>query len=135
MMVTKTLVSILTLIIAINLLSIASAVTITYSSADTLEPGTEGIIRIEVENTLSIDVENVVLTLIFDNTPFIPIGSSSDSVDELEEDEDELFTYKIKAVNDASPGSYQILYTLSFIRNDQEFTRSVSIGVTIIEER
>jgi hypothetical protein len=109
----------------------ASAVIVQYVQTSTLSPGQEGLIEMEVENILEDDAEDVSLTLIFANLPFIPIGTSELTIDELEENEDENFFFRIKASNKVVPGDYEIPYTLEFKINDVEKSRTGTIGIKV----
>jgi hypothetical protein len=109
----------------------ASAVVINSVYVDTLSPGEEGLINLEVENFLNEDVEDVIITLQFKDTPFIPIGTSEQSVDEIEEDKDEDFIFRIKASIDVKPGDYQIPYTLQYNQGEETKKREGTIGVKI----
>jgi hypothetical protein len=118
-------------LIVVLAVSLVSAVTIESVFADDLVPGQEGQIRIEVENTLQNDVKDVSIRLDFTGLPFRPVGSSEENIDELDEDEDEEFVFRIKAANDIKPGDYQIPYTLEFIDEDKNKERKGSIGVSV----
>mgnify|MGYP001611357717 FL=1 len=113
------------------ILDMASAVTVISVDAGTLSPGADGEIRIEVENNLDETVDDVSLSLDFRNLPLIPVGSSSDSFDELEEDDNGVFTFRIRASNGIAPGDYQIPYVLTFVQDNQLKTKQGSIGVTV----
>lgn len=111
--------------------SLSSAVTITSVNADTLAPGSEGTIRVSVENKLSDTAKDVSLSLEFTNLQFIPTSSSSDSFDELKENDDGQFTFQVRAANTITPGDYQIPYTLTYEVNNQAVTKKGSIGITV----
>ena len=119
------------LALAILSFQLASAMTVNSVSVDDIAPGTEGVIRIEIENTLSETAEDVNLNLNFLGLPFIPIGSSSGGVNEIKEDDEENFAFRIRASNDIAPGDYQIPYILTFRINNGLQTRTGSIGVSI----
>lgn len=118
----------LSLIIFINL---ASAVSIKSAETDTLAPGEEGNIRIELENNLNDDAKDVSLKLEFINLPFNPIDSSEQSIDEISEGDEERFDFTIKASNDIVPGDYKIPYTLTFKINNEQKQNTGTIGVTV----
>jgi len=119
---------VLTIILTLNL---ASAIVINSVQADNLFPGQEGLIDIEVENIFNEDIENVILTLNFQSLPFIPIGTSEQSTDEIREDKDERFIFRIKASPDITPGDYEIPYTLQYDRDEKAQTRSGTIGIKV----
>ncbi|MEK6819478.1 MAG: hypothetical protein AABY10_06125 [Nanoarchaeota archaeon] len=122
------------LVFLVLAISLSSAVTLNSVDVDPMSPGKEGSIRMEIENILNEDVEDVSVSLKFINTPFIPIGSSDDSVDEINEDDEESFVFRIKASNNILPGDYEIPYTITYrLKNsDNQLTKSGSIGIKVI---
>src|SRR3989344_2781451 len=104
-------------IIVLTLLAIASAVSaLEVTSVDTpnLNPGGEGLLNIEGDNILSDDVTDVSLKLNFENLPFIPLGTSEQSIDEIQEDDEENFIFRIKANSNTITSDYEIPYTLKY---------------------
>ncbi|MCH7567803.1 MAG: hypothetical protein IIA87_00105 [Nanoarchaeota archaeon] len=121
----------LSIFLAMSSLQMASAVVISSVDVNTFFPGEERIMRIEVKNTLGDDIEDVSLSLDLSGMPFIPIGSSEDSVDEIREDKKKTFLFRIRAANDIEPKDYQIPYEISFkYRGDRE-DREGKIGVRV----
>lgn len=127
----KTRITIALLLVSFLLINLSSALTINSITAPSLQPGEEGTITIEIENNLEEDAKDVSFILNFQNLPFTPVGSSEESVDEIEEDDEEDFIFTIKAANDILPGDYQIPYTFSFKIDNQHQTRQGAIGVTV----
>ena len=84
----KTAKIIASVLIFLIFLNVASALTINSVDADTLAPGQEGKISINLENTLGDTVNDISLKLNMENLPFNPVGSSESSLDELDEDDD-----------------------------------------------
>lgn len=120
------------LVLTFLLISIASAITINSVETTTLAPGEEATIRIEIENNLNDLAEDITFSLHFTGLPFIPIGNSEYSINELDEDEDDDFTFRIKASQDIVPGDYEIPYTLQYSINGVEKPeRKGSIGITV----
>lgn len=119
------------LLFAVILISAASAISVTSVTAETLAPGTEGVIRVEIENIFQDTVEDVTFSLNLENLPFIPIGSSSEGFDELEENDDGRFSFRIRAANDIAPGDYQIPYTIDYSIDGERRERTGSIGVSV----
>jgi len=119
------------LVFLVLIITPASAVIVNSVHTGTLSPGQEGLIEMEVENFLNEVAEDVSLTLNLANLPFIPIGTSEQTIDELEEDEDENFFFRIKASNDISPGDYEIPYTLEFKIDSEQRSRSGTIGIKV----
>src|SRR3989344_508237 len=124
----KTIIALLVLFFTLNL---ASAIVINSVDAPALTPGEQGQIRIEIENIFTGDAENVLLSLDFKDLPFIPIGSSQQSIDKIEEDDEETFVFTIKASSDIKPGDYEIPYTLEYELNNNEKSRIGTIGVKV----
>ncbi len=122
-----------TISVLIILATQASALTLSLVETGQLIPGSEGDIRLEVENNLDDDVEDVALSLKFANLPFIPIGTSEKVKEEIESDDEEDFTFRIKASNDIIPGDYELPYTLTYkIKNEDELiSKSGSIGIKV----
>lgn len=128
----KTTNTIITVLLAILLVvNIVSAVTVNSVFVEPLSPGQTGRIELEVENTLNDQVEDFSIMLDFKDLPFTPVGSSEDSINELDEGDEEDFSFNLKAANDIVPGDYQIPYTIIYKINDDEKTRHGSIGVSV----
>ncbi len=126
----KTIIAVL-IIFGVLTLNFASAVVVDLSAPVTISPGLEVIISMEIDNTLNDDINDVSLVLNFQNLPFIPIGTSEESVDEIKEDDEEDFSFKIKASNGAVPGDYAVPYTLTYEVNGDVKTRTGTIGVKV----
>lgn len=112
-------------------LNLASAMTLKSVSIDTVSPGEEAQLFIEIENTLEDDAEDISLKLNLENLPFTVVGSSESSIDELLSDDEENFAFTIKASNNVKPGDYNIPYTLSYKINSEQKQRSGLLGLTI----
>lgn len=128
----KLLLLIISTIILLSTLNLASSVVINSVDVDELLPGAQGKVSIEVKNIFNDDVSDVSLSLDFKNSPFIPIGTSEESVDEIKEDDEENFVFFIKAASDIKPGDYEIPYTLSYItKNDIQKSSTGTIGIRV----
>ncbi|MEK6889912.1 MAG: hypothetical protein AABX35_01865 [Nanoarchaeota archaeon] len=131
----KTYTKILTLLIAFMLcLNLASALTVRSTSDNTFKPGQESQINVEVENNFADDVKNVVISLNFKELPLIPTRSSEKSIDQIDNDDSEPFSFLIKVSQDAKPGDYEIPYTLKYNFNNSDKTSSGTIGVRIFSQ-
>lgn len=123
----------LTVLLSMNM---ASALLVNSVSADTFIPGQEGLVQIEVENSLDVDALEVSLVLNFNDVPFIPLGASEKSFDKIDDNDDQDFTFKIKAANDIKPGDYEIPYTLQYALEEEEGlkvkTRMGTIGIIVL---
>ena len=118
-------------IITISLTNLALAVTIKSVTAQTFTPGQDGDIIIEIENNLDKKAKDLSVSLDLKNLPFIPIGSSEDSISELDEEEEEEFIFKIKSANDIKPGDYEIPYAIRYAIDNEQRSRSGSIGIKV----
>lgn len=118
----------LTIVLLINL---TSAITISSITADPLAPNKQGTISVEIENNLNDAAEDISMSLDFINLPFIPIGSSEDSISELDEDDEEQLSFSVKATNDISPGDYKIPFTLSYTINNIPKQIKGTIGISV----
>src|SRR3989344_6437814 len=94
------------LVLAMFSFNLVSATVISDVSQNELLPGGETSLKVEVKNTLDDTIEDVSLTLILSNTPFISIGSSEESSSEIDDGDEESFGYTIKASQDIKPGNY-----------------------------
>lgn len=113
------------------LVNLASALTITSVNADSLIPGGDGEIRIEVDNNLGSAVTDVSLVLNLDKVQFVSVGSSEDSINKISKDDSEVFFFKVKAANDIKPGDYQIPYTIFYTQDNAEKQKLGSIGISV----
>jgi len=118
-------------LILVLTLNFSSALFINSVTSPNLKPGQEGKIFIELENTLDRDARDVSISLDFSNLPFIPVGSSQQSDEEIEEGDEEDFVFTIRAANNIIPGDYEIPYKVIFTKrgSDDEQTREGTIGV------
>ena len=114
-------------------LTLVNAVVVSDVTQQELFPGEQTNLDIRVKNTLNDDIEDVSLNLKLGNVPFIPIGGSEDSVDEINDGSTKLFSYKIKASQDITPGDYNIDYEITFLDTgkDEIITKEGSIGVVV----
>jgi hypothetical protein len=130
---------------ALFLINLASAVSIENVQADTLSPGSQGNLRVGIQNEFNDDAIDLSFTLNFANTQFIALGSSEGSLEDLDSDDEETFGFRIKASNEITPGDYEIPYTLEYtlIRDEKnstgdvikkirdKFTRTGGIGLRV----
>ena len=128
----KTQTTILILAVFILSLSLTSAVVISDVRQGNLFPGETVTVNVDVKNTLNEDIEDVSLTLILDDKPFITIGGNEDSEEEIGDGDEETFTFKLKAAQDITPGDYNIPYVLTFVDSDGNSTsKTGSIGIEV----
>ena len=108
----------------------AFALSVDSVSVQTVSPGEEGEIRVNVENEGNQDAEIVSFRLQFP-TGIIPLGSSEAFVNEIREDDDENFAFKFRVANDLSAGTYSIAYFINYEEDGDEREQTGSIGVII----
>lgn len=113
-------------------LSFASAVNVDAEYAS-IFPGEEGKIRIDLKNNNNFDVELISIELNLEDIPFVAIGSSEKSIDELDEDDKESVTFTIKPSAEIVPGDYEIPYILKYTNVDtgNEATKSGAFGLRV----
>ena len=114
--------------------SIISALSLEVIDYPTLIPGEEGKIKVELKNQFNDPAEEVSLNLDFKDLPFIPLGSSEQSIDEIEEDDEEIFIFIIKASTSSLPGDYEIPYKINYKLNNDEKTNGGTIGIKIVSQ-
>jgi len=119
------------LITCLILMASVSAVSVNSITVNTFKPGETGSIKIEVENVFDETVKNLVIDIDVANTPLNVVGSSSFGVNELKEDDDEVFAFGVRVSPTAKPGEYQIPYTISYMIGNVQSFRKSSIGVKI----
>lgn len=107
----------------------AQTLSIIGVDAPKLSPGEEGIIRIEIENPLEDDIEDVSLTLDTRNLPLSIVGSSEFSVDEIQGEESDIFVYTIRATATADVGDYQIPFSLDYKGVVKPKTGSIGVKI------
>ncbi|MEK6908460.1 MAG: hypothetical protein AABX23_00205 [Nanoarchaeota archaeon] len=124
----------LTIIIVLQfflLISIVSAISVNSINVETVSPGGEGIIRVEVENDGNNDIELLSFNLKFEDSGIIPLGSSEAFFNRLEEDEEESFAFRFKVANTLPAGTYTITYVMSYEEEGDEREQTGSIGVIV----
>jgi len=116
-------------------LSFASAISITdvSSSPSEIVPGEIVKISIEVENIFNYDVTDINVKLELEDVPFAPYQSSSEKyLDELDEDDDEDFDFKLIVLPTAQSGIYKIPVTIDYIDDkDDDETKEDLISITV----
>jgi len=126
----------LSLALVITLSSVASAITVSSLTQGKLYPGEQATISLSIKNTLNQDVEDVSMNLLLEETKFISVGGSEESIDEIREDKDKSFDFTLKASQDIAPGDYNIPYVISYTdpnpsSDGKKIEKKGSIGVTV----
>ncbi len=124
----------ITILLSVACVNLISAVVVKSVDQLELSPGEEGNLEVIVENILQDTAEDVSFSINLQQTPFISLGGSEDSVDEIDEDDDERFIFVIKAANDITPGDYAVPYTLSYTIKDEIKQKSGTIGISVVAE-
>jgi len=119
------------MMISINMVS---SIGVTRVLVDEISPGGQATILMDMENFLNEDAEAVSINLIFTNTPFTPVGSSEDSVDEIRTGKEKSFSFTIRASNDIVPGDYEIPYQISYEIDGERKIRNGSVGIKVIAD-
>lgn len=128
----KRIICLIFVVFIISLISqFAQAQTLSIISVDTpkLTPGAEGILRIEVENPLEEDIEDVSLSLDTRSLPLNIVGSSEFSIDEIEGEESDIFAFTIRASTTAEAGDYQIPFSLDYKGAAKPKTGSIGVRI------
>ena len=112
-------------------LSLASAVIVDSVSQDNLFPGESAGITVRIKNTLTDDVDDVSMVLNLGTTLFTSVGGTEDSEEEIDEDDEESFSFELKAPANMAPGDYNIPYSITYTLGDNESTKTGSFGVTV----
>lgn len=122
------------------LLSIIFLVSISLASSlvinadyETLYPGDEKKIGIEIDNNENFDIEDVSVALVLNDLPFSSVGSSEKNIDNIDEDDEDSVSFSIKASTDIKPGDYNIPYTIKYINsdNDEKLSKQGSFGIRV----
>lgn len=116
----------ISIIIALNS---ASAIIIKDIQSDILNPGKSGKLTVMIENDLSDYIEDVSMSIDLSNSPFSTIGSSEDTIDEIEDDETDTFVFTLSANTDAKTGDYNIPYTITY--KNANTTKRGTLGVKV----
>lgn len=121
-----------TVIFLYVLFPLVSAVSVD-SDFVTFYPGGEERLHVDVENTESYDIEDVSLRLELSTVPFISVGGSQKNVDDLDTDDDDSTSFLLRAATDATPGDYNIPYTLTYVNldTDDAVSEQGTLGVRI----
>lgn len=126
---TKSLAGIVFLVLAI---SFASALVVDANFV-TLYPGESERVEVEIDNNENFDIEDISIALELSNIPFTAIGSSEKDLDDLDKDDDDRVVFTLRASTDATPGDYNIPYTVKYfeVNNDTGFEKTGTFGIRI----
>jgi len=131
---TKILTIIISLTFLVLTLNLASAL-IVDAEYITIFPGEEVSIKVEVDNNENFDIEDVSVALILDGVPFTSVGSSEKDTDDIDEDDDDSVTFRIKTSTDVVPGDYDIPYIMKYTNaedsNATSQTKNGTFGIRV----
>lgn len=114
----------------ILLTTMSFALSVDSVNVQTVSPGEQGEIKVNVENDGNRDAEVVSFRLQFP-TGIIPLGSSEAFVSEIKEDDDETFGFGFKVANTLPAGTYMMSYIMSYEEDGDEREQTGSIGVVV----
>lgn len=129
-------ISMVFLVLTLSFASI-SALTISDVSTNplTVAPGESLILIIELENNLENDAKNVNIELDLTNIPIAPFESSSEqSLDEIQENDEEKLQFKLIADPKASSGIYKIPVKISYLLKDQRQEKTGVVSIIVNSE-
>ena len=124
----------LALLLSLAFISMASALTIqnVETSKTDIQPGDRFSVDIEIENTLSSDAEDVVVSLDLTGVPFAPYQSSNQVMKaELNEDDSKVFSFELIAGSDADSGVYKIPVNIVYQLGSENKTANGLISIVI----
>lgn len=92
-------------------------------------PNGETTIDLTIENVGDDDIEDIIVTMDLANVPFVPVGSSNERIiDEINDDDEERVTFRVKALASAEPAVYKIPVVVSHAGASK--TSLISVEVT-----
>ena len=112
-------------------LSVVNALSVDSVFVDSVSPGEEGVIRLNLQNDGSRDVDFVSFSLKFLDSEIIPIGSSEAFVNEIKEDEDETFAFRFRVSNNLAAGTYTLPYSIKYEENNNIKEQNGVIGIVV----
>ncbi|MBS3071079.1 hypothetical protein J4407_02135 [Candidatus Pacearchaeota archaeon] len=118
------------LVLALNFVS---AVIINPSYV-TIFPGADGRVTIEIENNENFDIEGVSLALELSDLPFITVGSSEKSFDDIDENDEDSTSFTLKSSTNIIPGDYDIPYVLKYTNAEntsETFEKEGNFGIRV----
>ena len=130
----KTTLSIISIMLILSIISLASAIRIDSVSMnpESIAPGETSEILITLKNNADIDIEDVSVNLDLTNVPFAPFESGSDFfTNEIQESKSKTAEFKVVALNDAKSGIYKIPIKISYIEDNVAKTQSSLISIMI----
>ncbi len=114
--------------------TLTCALSVNSVSVDKVSPGEDGIIKVNVENDGNRDIDFLSFNIEFPEDKIIPIGSSSASLNELKEDDDETFAFRFKVANNLAAGTYSLSYLINYEENNAKREQKGTIGIVVSAE-
>lgn len=121
--------SIILLIIVLVTASVSAVLSVVNVDVKDINPGEQTTLKITVENPSDDDVEDVSLSLNFQGLPLSAVGSSEVTIKEIKEDDDDYATFVIRATPTATPGDYQIPFTLTYQNSSRAKTGFIGVRI------
>jgi len=125
---------IITALIVVQLLSLASALTIQSVDVNPKEikPGEALSLSVRLENNEGEDISNVITSLNLAGLPLRTKDGSEKAFDEIEDDDEKTASFNLEAFPNAQTGIYSIPITITYFNEDKvKFTRTSEVAVTI----
>lgn len=127
-------ITMIALLIVVQIISIASALTITSVSSypNEIAPGESVSLSLTVENNLDDDIEDVVVSLDLTNVPFAPYQSSNQvTFSKIKEDSEKEISLDLISFANAESGTYKIPVEMSYKYNNTIRTDSGVISLIV----
>ena len=119
-----TLASFLLLLLA----KVSAQISIDSFSADTVQPGEELDLDLQLENVGEEDIENIIVSIDLTDLPFAPKESSTEKViDEIKDGEEETVSFQLVALASAEAQTYKIPVSISY----ENTTKSSLVSVEV----
>jgi hypothetical protein len=121
-------------LVGLVFVNLVNAITIkdVSSSPEEIAPGEVASVSIEIENIFEEDIENLKIKLDLSDVPFAPYQSSSEEfLDELDDGDEEKFTFKIIALPETDSGIYKIPVLISYDYEEDNETKEELISITV----
>lgn len=112
--------------------SLVASLGVDSISAENFSPGEEQEISLKIKNNLDEKITDVSVDIDNSKIPFVV--TSSEEIDEIDDDDSEKIDMTIKAVSGAEAGDYSVPYTLYYkFEDDEEIYSKEGIFVLTIE--
>ena len=101
------------------------------STPDTVQPGEDLEVRLNLENVGDDDIESVVVSIDLSNVPFAPIESSTEKViDKIRDGDQESVSFELVALSSAEAQTYKIPVTITY----ENTTKTSLISLEVVTD-